>query len=621
MKSVIFTLLLIVLAQATISAQNSDSPVPNRGGTFYTVNGNIKADGVNLKDAAVFLVINGNITESTLTDANGNYSLNAIEGNEYTAGVYKNGFNFNPTFQVLGVVQQNQTVNFQNGVRLCVPASLGQIGEILCKDSAPTSISTIENGRIAFEIFGNAFAINADGTNQMQLPPAGSFPSWSFDGTKLLYNRTTSLDPDQEIYITNADGTRNRQITFNSFNDYKPRWSPDGTRAVFFRLFNTSDIEIFTINTDSPNNGINEIRLTDDDCLNRDPSYSPDGTKIVFSKFCADETASGIYTMDTDGANPFQLTVGSDISPAWRPDGTRIVFARNGNLWIVNSTGTSVVQLTFDLQFSYYSPVYSPDGEKIAFTRSPSDLEFQEIYTLNPISGEQIRLTNNQTVPLNKEYPSWQRVVRNVGVTLVGGVNLNFSNVITAGNTVATPINPLSAGILPNDFTLIPESVAFDVRTSAVFTSETEVCFDLPSINNENLFNSLVIFHNENGQLVDRTSSRNFAARRICATVSSLSPFVIAAPIAPTAANVTVSGRISTSEGTGLGNVLVLMTDSNGISRSTQTSSFGYFRFEGVAAGQTYIFGVRSRRFQFAPQVVNVTADIQELQFIAEHEN
>lgn len=477
MKPIISTLILIVLVQATIFTQKSDSTVPNGGGTFYTVSGNIKADGVNLEGATVFLMIDGNITESTLTDANGNYSLNAIEGNEYTAGVYKNGFNFNPTFQILGFIEKNQTVNFQNGLRLCIPASVGQIGELLCKDAAPTSISTIENGKIAFEIFGNSFAINADGTNQIQLPPAGSFPSWSFDGTKLLYNRTTSLDPDQEIYITNADGTGNRQITFNFFNDYKPRWSPDGTRAVFFRLFNTSDIEIFTINTDSPNNGVNEIRLTDDDCLNRDPSYSPDGTKIVFSKFCVNETASGIYMMDTDGANQFQLTVGSDISPSWRPDGTQIVFVRNGNLLIVNATGTSVVQLTFDLQFSYYSPVYSPDGEKIAFTRSPSELEFQEIYTLNPISGEQIRLTNNQGQPINKEYPSWQRVVRNVGVTLVGGVNLNFSNVTTAGNTIATPIAPASAGILPTDFALIPESVAFDVRTSAVFTGETEVCF------------------------------------------------------------------------------------------------------------------------------------------------
>lgn len=608
----------ILFLLATVNfAQKTNLNISNGGGTFFTVSGNVKADGVNLEGAAVFLMIDGNITESTVTDADGNYSLDALEGIQYTAGVFKDGFNFNPSFQVLGVMEKNQTVNFQNGLRLCIPAIPGQTGENLCKDAAPTSISTIENGKIAFEIFGNAFAVNADGTNQMQLPPAGSFPSWSFDGTKLLYNRTTSLDPDQEIYLTNADGTGNRQITFNFFNDYKPHWSPDGTRAVFFRLFNTSDIEIFTINTDSPNNGINEIRLTDDDCLNRDPSYSPDGTKIVFSKFCANETASGIYTMDTDGTNQFQLTVGNDISPAWRPDGTQIVFVRNGNLWIVNATGTSVVQLTFDLQRPYYSPVYSPDGEKIAFSRSPSELEFQEIYTLNPISGEQIRLTNNQNFPVNKEYPSWQRVVRNVGITLVGGVNLDFSNVTNAGNTVATPIAPVSAGVLPQRFGLISESVAFDVRTSAQFTGEVEICFTISGVNDEKIFNDLVVFHNENGQLIDRTTSRNFASRRICATVSSFSPFVVAAPLAPLAANVSIAGRVLTADGRFLSNASVILTEMSGNSRTFKTNSFGHFRFEEVEAGQNYIVEVRSKQFRFDPKIITVSEDITDLEFVA----
>lgn len=590
------------------------------GGTFYTISGNVKADGTNLAGARVVLLFNSSITESATTDANGNFSLNALEGFSYMISVYKNDYNFNPSTQTLPNVQANQTINFQNGTLLCVPAPAGQTGGNFCQDATATPVSQIQNGKIAFEIFGNAFAVNANGLNQMQLPPAGSFPAWSFDGTKLLSNRTTSLDPDQEIYITNADGTGNRQITFNFFNDYKAQWSPNGLRAVFYRVFNSADIEIFTINTDSPNNGVNEVRLTDDNCLNRDPVYSPDGAKIAFAKTCANVIFSGIYTMNTDGSNPFQLTSGFvDSAPSWKPDGSQLVFVRDNDFWLVNSSGTGVTQLTFDLQFPYYSPVYSPDGTKIAFSRVPSATEYQEIYTLNPFTGEQIRLTNSQSLPFNKEYPSWQRIVAVVPATLNGGVNLAFSNVTNGGNTVATPIAPTSAGVLPANFQLFPESVAFDVRTSANFAGSAEVCFTLSNVNNQNLFNGLVIFHNEYGELIDRTSSRNFSTRRICATVTSFSPFVVAAPVAPTAASVSISGRIITLEGNGLRNAIVSLTDNLGNTQNVRTSSFGYYRFEEVAVGQTYIVGVKAKQYQFTPQIVAVTGEVRNLNFVPEN--
>ena len=617
LKSGFLTLFLLLLTLG-VFAQNK----PFGGGTFYTVSGNVQAEGANLAGATVVLLFDGSIVESTTTDAFGDYSLNALESFSYTASVYKDGHNFNPSHQNIVNIQSNQTVNFQNGIRLCIPAPFGQTGENFCQDSTVTPRSVIDNGKIAFEIFGNAFAVNADGTNQMQVPPAGSFPSWSFDGTKLLSNRTTSLDPDQEIYITNADSSAHRQITFNFVNDYKAKFSPDGTRAVFYRLFNTSNIQIFTINTDSPNNGINEIQLTNDtNCINQDPVYSPDGAKIAFSKRCEDSQFSGIYTMNTDGSAPFQLTSGSvDLSPTWRPDGSRIVFIRDGNLWFVNASGSSVVQMTFAFQPIYFSPVYSPDGTKIAFSRSPDSLSFQEIYTFNPETTEEIRLTTSQ-IPFNKEYPSWQRILRTVAATLQGGLSLTFTNVTNGGNSVATPIELNSAGALPSGFQYIAQSVAYDVRTSANYTGEIEVCFDLPGITDENLFNSLVIFHNENGELVDRTTSRDFPTRRICATTTNLSPFVVAAPLAPLAANVSIAGRVLTNSGESLRNAVVVLTDSAGVSRSARTNAFGYFRFEEVEAGQNYIIEIRSKQAQFNPQIIAVSEDITDLEFIAIGQN
>ena len=86
----------------------------------------------------------------------------------------------------------------------------------------------------------------------------------------------------------------------------------------------------------------------------------------------------------------------------------------------------------------------------------------------------------------------------------------------------------------------------------------------------------------------------------------------------PTAASASLGGRVLTSAGRGLMNATVSLTDQSGNTRTTQTSTFGYYRFEDVAVGQNYIISVRSKRYQFTPQVVTVTEDIVQLNFVAQ---
>ena len=85
----------------------------------------------------------------------------------------------------------------------------------------------------------------------------------------------------------------------------------------------------------------------------------------------------------------------------------------------------------------------------------------------------------------------------------------------------------------------------------------------------------------------------------------------------PTAASVSVSGRVLTPKGRGLMNAIVVLTDASGDTRTTRTSAFGYYRFEDVAAGQTCIFSVRSKRYKFAPQALGITEDLNGLNFTA----
>jgi len=87
----------------------------------------------------------------------------------------------------------------------------------------------------------------------------------------------------------------------------------------------------------------------------------------------------------------------------------------------------------------------------------------------------------------------------------------------------------------------------------------------------------------------------------------------------PTAALVTVGGRVTNAPGRGISKVLVRMTDSAGVVRTANTNSFGYYNFTDVEVGQTLIFEVRSKRFDFAEptKVVSLNEESKTVDFIA----
>jgi hypothetical protein len=129
------------------------------------------------------------------------------------------------------------------------------------------------------------------------------------------------------------------------------------------------------------------------------------------------------------------------------------------------------------------------------------------------------------------------------------------------------------------------------------------------------------LFHGENGNLVDVTTRRVTnpdGTRQVCGSVNSLSPFVIGY-VVPTAARVSVSGRVTTAAGRGVYLARISLIDSGGLARTVQSNSFGYFRFEDVAAGESYQISIVHKLYSFeAPvQVVNVGDAIDDVRFIA----
>ncbi|MEO6392428.1 MAG: choice-of-anchor Q domain-containing protein, partial [Pyrinomonadaceae bacterium] len=82
----------------------------------------------------------------------------------------------------------------------------------------------------------------------------------------------------------------------------------------------------------------------------------------------------------------------------------------------------------------------------------------------------------------------------------------------------------------------------------------------------------------------------------------------------PTAAGVSIYGRVLTPSGLGLTNAQVILTDQLGGVRTLISSSFGAFQFDELVPGRTYLLTVNSKRFHFEPQVIEPVGALTEVE-------
>jgi sugar lactone lactonase YvrE len=128
--------------------------------------------------------------------------------------------------------------------------------------------------------------------------------------------------------------------------------------------------------------------------------------------------------------------------------------------------------------------------------------------------------------------PVGSNVPVNIGTVGSAVVALTFPQITVAGTTTVTPIDPSFAGTLPSGFELTGGNLAFQITTTATYTTPPPIiiAFQVPSVDAAT-FSQLRVLHNEGGALVDVTASDpapNPTTQTIYASVSSLSPFVIA---------------------------------------------------------------------------------------------
>lgn len=126
-----------------------------------------------------------------------------------------------------------------------------------------------------------------------------------------------------------------------------------------------------------------------------------------------------------------------------------------------------------------------------------------------------------------------------------------------------------SSTLLPSDNT---KSDAVDATNAGIFDSNPPPAGSVPQV--------------QNGAVIDPT----------------------AAPLSPTAGEVSIEGSTVTPDGFGIPNALVTVTDAaTGAVRTARTNSIGYFRIDGLRAGGFYLVRVSHKRFQFPTEPVSIT--------------
>jgi Tol biopolymer transport system component len=174
------------------------------------------------------------------------------------------------------------------------------------------------------------WTINVDGTERRQLTNNSSSetqPAWSPDGSRIAFVR------GQDVWVMNSDGSgTDANLTPNSppgcspdcyggIDDH-PSWSPDGTQIVYSNN-GDGDADLHKMDANPVTPPDPDDNLTDANVgKDLEPAWSPGGDKIAYVATTPTSTDHNIYVIDANApgsGTAIDTIVANDVSPDWQP--------------------------------------------------------------------------------------------------------------------------------------------------------------------------------------------------------------------------------------------------------------------------------------------------------------
>ena len=251
-------------------------------------------------------------------------------------------------------------------------------------------------------------------------PSDKSQPSWSPDGTKLLFtgastefarNGTPFAKDIFVVDVTQSDPTP-LDLTKRAGDDVEAAWSPTGKKIAFTSYYRDDGMpQLFLMNPD----GSEQVRLSER-FAEHSPTWTPKDTYLYYVMDYADFSVLSMRDTWSKYASTKKFDMSSNAGrlglvsqPQISLDGSMIAYTRTigGKTNIYTATtvgrGATVTQLTDSNKDS--SACWSPDAKWVLFTSTRDDNS--EIYIVGVDGKNPVNLTN---FPSEEKDPAWQPV-------------------------------------------------------------------------------------------------------------------------------------------------------------------------------------------------------------------
>ena len=265
-----------------------------------------------------------------------------------------------------------------------------------------TATLTVNNGESMSQEDSVSIVVLDQLTNN---PADDGHPYYNSDGSKIVFHSNRGTNSDYNIWIMDADGSNVTQLTTHQADDRRPHWSPDDSQIVFHSN-RSGNQDLYIMNADGSGTA---VQITSNSNNDSHPNWHPvDDSQILYQSRRGGVNQIRLKIVGQSTSSPLIRTAENNGHPMWNSDGSKIAFGRRAStgendIWIADSDGNNLLQLTNSPTIDEQHPDWSPDNNKIAF-RYVLNGEKSDIWTMNSDGSNKVRTTHHIADDRN---PDW----------------------------------------------------------------------------------------------------------------------------------------------------------------------------------------------------------------------
>jgi tricorn protease len=221
-------------------------------------------------------------------------------------------------------------------------------------------------------------------------------------GPGTWYRKGYRGSSNDDIWISDADGTHNRRLTSFVGQDTSPMWSADGKFVYYVSEYFGNPANVVRQSADGQTPP-QQVTFHKEDAVRR-ARISHNGEWIVY------ECGPDIWVVSTDGGTPRKLAIEVHADDkvntervasftrgasefALSPDEKQVAFVVHGEVFVMPATGGKAKRLT-EIAAFHHGLAWSPDGKKLVFASDRGGHE--DLYLLQSAEGEPTDLCRAQ---------------------------------------------------------------------------------------------------------------------------------------------------------------------------------------------------------------------------------